>query len=114
MICVCVCGQVTGAVGAIVTMAIGYAMVYRDYYDGEGLCFNGPPGIRRACILDLGGGVMSMTLGVLLLIIELVSAYINQKDVSFSLTCNITFIILHTVESCLIYDQDNYSCTYCH
>ena len=84
-LCVCVCGQVTGAVGAIVTMAIGYAMVYRGDYN-EGLCIYGPPGIRRACILDLGGGVMSMTLGILLLIIELVSAYINQKDVSLSLT----------------------------
>ena len=77
------CGQVTGAIGAIVTLAIGYYMVYRDF-DDSGLCIVGPPGIRRACLLDLGGGVMSMTLGVLLLIIELASAYINQKDVSFS------------------------------
>ena len=76
------CGQVTGVAGAIVTAAFGYAMVYSDEEDG--LCSYGPPGIRRACILDLGGGVMSMTLGVLLLIIELASAYINQKDVSFS------------------------------
>ena len=78
------CGQVIGAVGAIVTMAIGYAMVYRDDHV-KGLCIDGPPGIRRACLLDLCGGVMSMTLGVLLLIIELASAYINQKDVSFQL-----------------------------
>ena len=47
-----------------------------------GLCFVGSPGIRRSCILDLGGGVMSMISGVLLLIIEFASVYINQRDVS--------------------------------
>ena len=60
-------------------------MVYRSE-NGIGLCLNEElPGIRRACVLDLVGGMMSMVLGVLLLIIELVSAYINQKDVRFPL-----------------------------
>ena len=75
--------QLTGAIGVIVTLAIGYTPAYRDYYS-IGLCFFGTPGIQRACILDLGGGMMSMMLGVLLLLIELASAYINQKDVSNS------------------------------
>ena len=108
------CGQVTGVVGAIVTLAIGYAMVYRDDHI-KGLCIDGPPGIRRACLLDLGGGVMSMTLGVLLLIIELASAYINQKDVSFQLVSYLcTALSFYIVESCLIFDQDSYSCAYYH
>ena len=50
---------------------------------GVGICFDAKyPGIRRACILDLAGGVMSISLGVLLLIIECCSAYINETDVS--------------------------------
>ena len=71
--------------GAVVTLTIGYYMVYRSEFQ-IGLCFaSDHPGIRRACILDLGGGVMSMSLGVLLLFIEFASAYINRKDVSFLL-----------------------------
>ena len=71
-----------GVMGAIVTLAIGYYMVYRSQLQ-LGLCFEvDHPGIRRACILDLGGGVMSMVLGVILLLIEFASAYINRKDVS--------------------------------
>ena len=71
--------------GALVTLVIGYYMAYRSGLQ-VGLCFaSDHPGIRRACILDLGGGVMSMSLGVLLLFIEFASAYINRKDVSFPL-----------------------------
>jgi len=48
-----------------------------------GLCFTEEsPGIRRACILDLTGGVMSILISVLLLIIDFVSAYLNKNDVS--------------------------------
>ena len=64
-------------------------MAYRDEV-GFGLCFERDlPGIRRACILDLGGGVMSMhmVLGILLLIIEFSTVYINTKDVS-SFVCS--------------------------
>ena len=53
----------------------------QDY--GVGICFDAKyPGIRRACILDMVGSVMSISLGSLLLIIECFSAYINQRDVS--------------------------------
>ena len=69
-------------------------MAYRNDHS-EGLCFTGTPGIRRACILDLGGGMMSMMLGVLLLLIELASAYINQKDVSYSSIDIVTIVTSH-------------------
>ena len=71
-------------------MAVGYFMAYRnldnaievqDY--GVGICFDAKyPGIRRACILDLVGGIMSISLGGLLIIVECFSAYINRRDVS--------------------------------
>lgn len=77
--------------GAVVTLAIGYYMVYRSDVL-VGLCFDiDYPGIRRACILDLGGGVMSMVLGVLLLFIEFASAYINRKD------WKITFLVIKII-----------------
>jgi len=53
----------------------------QDY--GVGICFDAKyPGIRRACVLDMIGGVMSISLGGLLIILECFSAYINQRDVS--------------------------------
>ena len=42
------------------------------------------PALRRACTLDLTAGVMGILAGSLLLITELVAAYINQRDVSVS------------------------------
>ena len=73
-------------------MAVGYFMTYRnldnveenqDY--GVGICFDAKyPGIRRACILDMIGGVMSILLGGLLIMVECFSAYINQRDVSLN------------------------------
>ena len=66
----------------------------QDY--GVGICFDAKyPGIRRACILDMIGGVMSISFGSLLLIIECFSAYINQRDVSlYSIPC---CIIIHGI-----------------
>ena len=62
---------------------IGYYLAYRSEWRSVGLCFElDYPGLRRACILDLGGGVMGMVSGILLLIIEFISVYINKKDVS--------------------------------
>ena len=40
------------------------------------------PGIRRACVLDLTGGVMSILISVLFIMIECVFAYLNKPDVS--------------------------------
>ena len=72
------------------TLTVGYFMAYRnldnaienqDY--GVGICFDAKyPGIRRTCILDMIGGLMSISLGGLLIMIECFSAYINQRDVS--------------------------------
>ena len=57
-------------------------MVYRDTAL-LGVCFDGEhPGIRRACLLDLTGGVMSILLSIMFLFIELFSAYLNKNDVS--------------------------------
>lgn len=54
-----------------------------DQEYGVGICFDAKyPGIRRACLLDMVGGVMSVTLGGLLIIVECFSAYINERDVS--------------------------------
>ena len=48
-----------------------------------GLCYvTELSGIQRACILDLGGGVVSMVLGILFLVIEFTTVFINTKDVS--------------------------------
>lgn len=53
----------------------------QDY--GVGICFDAKyPDIRRTCILDMVGGVLTISLGVLLLMVECFSAYINQRDVS--------------------------------
>ena len=75
-----------GILGTFATVAIGYYMVYRNtWWDnyGVGMCFDGwYPGIRRACLLDLTGGVMSILLSVMFLFIELFSAYLNRNDVS--------------------------------
>jgi len=74
--------QVIGLFTTFTTVAIGYYMVYREDQN-IGLCFAPEsPGIRRACILDLTGGVMSIQISVLLLMIEFVSAYLNKNDVS--------------------------------
>ena len=57
-------------------------MVYRDD-DSFGMCFIPEyPGIRRACVLDLTGGVMSILISALFIMIECVSAYLNKSDVS--------------------------------
>ena len=93
-----------GAVDAIVTLAIGYYMVYREIQIG--LCFESEhPGLGRACILDLGGGVMSMVLGILLLLFEFASAYINQRDVScLHLNRLMIYHLFYTVENYLSCD----------
>ena len=94
-----------GAVDAIVTLAIGYYMVYREIQIG--LCFElEHPGLGRACILDLGGGVMSMVLGILLLLFELASAYIDRRDVSFLSFLNelMIYFLFYTVENYLSWD----------
>ena len=60
-----------------------YEPVDNDNYEPVGLCFSVEyPALRRACTLDLTAGVMGILTGSLLLITELVSAYINQRDVS--------------------------------
>ena len=78
----------------IATVAIGYFMVYRNFDDsnedsqeyGVGICFDVKhPSIRRACILDILGGAMSISLGSFLIMIECFSAYINQRDVSIAM-----------------------------
>ena len=56
-------------------------MVYRSE-EIIGMCFSSTPGIRRACVLDLTGGVMSILISVLLIMIEFFSAYLNRNDVS--------------------------------
>ena len=71
-----------GLLGTFSTVAIGYYMVYRKD-EPFGLCFSPEyPGIRRACVLDLTGGVMSILISVLFIMIECVSAYLNKPDVS--------------------------------
>jgi len=69
-------------------------MAYRDYQK-FGLCFAPKsPGIRRACILDLTGGVMSILISVLLLMIDFVSAYLNKNDVSlYWVILLLTFVV---------------------
>ena len=58
-------------------------MVYRDD-EPFGICFIPEhPGIRRACVLDLTGGVMSILISALFIMIECVSAYLNKSDVSY-------------------------------
>ena len=50
-----------------------------------GLCYiEDYPGIRRACVLDLTGGVMSILISVMILMVEFFSAYLNKNDVSCS------------------------------
>ena len=60
-------------------------MVYRGTSSQSiGLCFNDKyPGIRRACVLDLTGGVMSILLSIFLIMIEFFSAYLDDDDVSY-------------------------------
>ena len=58
-------------------------MVYRDE-ELIGLCFS-TPGIRRACVLDLTGGVMSILISVIFMAIEFFSAYLNRNDVSLNI-----------------------------
>lgn len=60
-----------------------------------GLCFvDNYPGIRRACLLDLTGGVMGIIMGILLMMIEFISAYLNENDVSYSVDCIKSVILL--------------------
>ena len=71
-----------GVLSTLTTVAIGYYMVYREE-PSIGMCFIPEyPGIRRACVLDLTGGVMSILISVLLIMIEFFSVYINRNDVS--------------------------------
>jgi len=73
-------------------------MVYREDQN-IGLCFDLEyPGIRRACILDLTGGVMSIQISVLLLIIEFISAFLNKNDVSLYLV----ILLLTSVVGCYV------------
>ena len=75
--------QITGFLSTASTVVVGYYFEYNDNYAPVGLCFNVEyPALRRACTLDLTAGVMGILTGSLLLITELVSAYINQRDVS--------------------------------
>ena len=72
----------TGVLSTLTTVAIGYYVVYRED-PSFGMCFIPEfPGIRRACVLDLTGGVMSILISVLLIMIEFFSAYVNKNDVS--------------------------------
>ena len=73
--------QVIGLFGTFTTVVIGYYMAYRED-QSIGLCFvEKYPGIRRACILDLTGGVMSILISVMILMMEFFSAYLNKNDV---------------------------------
>ena len=70
-----------GVCGTFTTVGVGYYMVYRENQD-VGLCFvDKYPGIRRACMLDLTGGVMSILISILLIMIEFFCAYVNTNDV---------------------------------
>jgi len=87
--------QASGLLTTFTTVAIGYYMAYRGEHQSIGLCFvPKSPGLRRACILDLTGGVMSILIGVLLLIIDFVSAYLNKNDVSlYWVILLLTFVV---------------------
>ena len=76
--------QITGLLGTFTTVSIGYYMVYREG-KSLGLCYVVEyPGIRRACVLDLTGGVMSILISVMILMVEFFSAYLNKNDVGCS------------------------------
>lgn len=71
---------------------------------GLGLCYHSDlPGIRRACILDLGGGVVSMVLGILFLMIEFTTVFINVKDVSLSLLLTLKYILEFTTYELIMF-----------
>ena len=76
--------QIIGLLVTFTTVGIGYYLVYREN-TSIGFCFVLEyPGIRRACVLDLAGGVMSILISVMILMIEFFSAYLNKNDVSCS------------------------------
>ena len=84
--------QIIGLFGTFTTLAIGYYFVYSKE-SSFGMCFIPQyPGIRRACLLDLTGGVMSILVSVLILVMQLFSAYINRNDVSYNLKCMHAFL----------------------
>ena len=84
--------QIIGLLGTFTTLAIGYYFVYSEEAN-LGICFiTEYPGIRRACLLDLTGGVMSILVSVLILMMELFSAYLNKNDVSYNLKCMHAFV----------------------
>ena len=77
--------QIIGLFGTFTTLAIGYYFVYSEELS-VGMCFiDEYPGIRRACLLDLTGSVMSILVSVLILVMQLFSAYLNRNDVSYNL-----------------------------
>ena len=81
--------QIIGILSTTATQVVGYYFEYSEE-TSIGLCFSVEyPALRRACTLDLTAGVMGILVGSLLLITELVSAYINQRDVSISVKYSI-------------------------
>ncbi|XP_065899570.1 uncharacterized protein [Dysidea avara] len=71
---------IIGILSTAATVVVGYYFEYNEQLP-VGLCFcTEYPALRRACTLDLTAGVMGILVGSLLLIIELVAAYINQRD----------------------------------
>ena len=82
--------------GVLTTLAIQLIGYYYAYNDSSpfGLCFVPDyPSLRRTCVLDMMGSVMTVAIACVLLTLECASAYINQRDVSIVSCVNITPLV---------------------